>query len=63
MADDEDPTQAISITYQKLLPNCKLSTEPVDQKDYDLTVQYLKSCFPKTSKSPKNIEQTLKRVS
>jgi len=48
--------------YKKILPGGKLDDKALSQSDYDLTVQYIKKCFPKASKLQKNIEQTLKRT-
>ncbi|CAL8131522.1 unnamed protein product [Orchesella dallaii] len=48
--------------YRKILPGGKLDDKPIGQSDHDVTVQYIKKCFPKASKLQRNIEQTLKRT-
>lgn len=62
MAMEDEPSSAANMVYRKLLPGCKLSDEPIDQPEFDLTLQYIKKCFPKALKLQKDIEQTLKRV-
>lgn len=56
-------SSAGSLVYRKLLPGCQLSGEPIDQPEFDLTLQYIKKCFPKAIKLQRDVEQTLKRVS
>lgn len=48
--------------YKKIRPGGKLDDKPLEQGDFDLTVQYMSKCFPKAFKVQSVVEDTLKRV-
>lgn len=51
-----------SVTYGKLLPGGLLDNAPINQADYDMVLQYIKTSFPKANTVQRDVEQTLKRV-
>jgi len=61
MSDNEQFPGSSGI-YRKLKADGTINSKPLNQTEYDATIQYIRRVFPKATRVQREIEQTLKRT-